>query len=219
MKSIIAIVGILFMAGIALPNIIYIPDDYPTIQQGINASVDGDTVLVSSGTYVENINFNGHNIVLGSQFLITGDTSYIGQTIIDGDSSGSVITLESGEDSTTVIMGLSITNGLSANNGGGICCMGSDPMIMYNNIYLNRISGAQSGGAGIYCVNSCSVICFNFIHDNCTRGVFPAERGGGIVPVIELAVQRAGQQLGVAGTEEVDEHRRHPIAVEIDPGG
>lgn len=71
-------------------TIINIPDDYPTIQAGIDASSDCDTVLVQPGTYVENIDFNGHNIVVGSLFLTIGDTSYISSTVIDGDSSGSI---------------------------------------------------------------------------------------------------------------------------------
>ena len=58
-------------------------------------SSDGDTILVQPGTYVENIDFSGRNIVLGSLFLTTGDTTYIAQTIIDGDSSGSVVTIRS----------------------------------------------------------------------------------------------------------------------------
>jgi hypothetical protein len=34
---------------------INIPSDYTTIQEGINASVDGDTVLIEQGTYYENL--------------------------------------------------------------------------------------------------------------------------------------------------------------------
>ena len=71
----ITIVAVFYISISA--TIINIPADYSTIQEGIDASSDGDTVLVQPDTYVENINFNGHNIVLGSLFLTTGDTSYI----------------------------------------------------------------------------------------------------------------------------------------------
>ena len=54
-------------------TIINIPADYPSIQQGIDAGNNGDTVLVQPGTYYENINFNGHNVTLASLFLTTGD--------------------------------------------------------------------------------------------------------------------------------------------------
>ena len=79
-------------------TIIDIPDDYPTIQQGIDASTDGDTVLVQPGTYEENINFNGHNIVLGSLFVTTGDTSFTSLTVIDGSYAFSAVRFENGEN-------------------------------------------------------------------------------------------------------------------------
>jgi hypothetical protein len=81
---------------------IKIPQVGTKIQAGIDISSNGDTVLVSPGIYYENINFSGKNIVLGSLFLTTGDTSYISQTIIDGSQQGCVVVFESGEDSTTV---------------------------------------------------------------------------------------------------------------------
>ena len=34
---------------------INVPEDYSTIQEGINASSEGDTVLVAQGNYVENL--------------------------------------------------------------------------------------------------------------------------------------------------------------------
>ena len=92
-----SIVFAMLAYSVSWSTIINIPADYPTIQQGINVSVDGDTVLVQPGTYMENINFNGHNIVVGSLFLITGDTSSISRTIIDGDYDDVVVTFANDE--------------------------------------------------------------------------------------------------------------------------
>ena len=39
-----------------------VPSAYSTIQAGLNAATSGDVVLVSAGTYTENINYNGKNI-------------------------------------------------------------------------------------------------------------------------------------------------------------
>ncbi len=132
----------------ASATIINIPDDYPTIQQGIDASIDGDTVLVQPGTYVENINFNLKNIVVGSLFLTTGDTSYISQTIIDGDSSGSVITISHGQVSTSLITGFTIQHGNAPYGGGVYCNNNSSPTIANNRIIENT---ATYDGGGIWC--------------------------------------------------------------------
>ncbi|MDO9578254.1 MAG: hypothetical protein Q7J16_10250 [Candidatus Cloacimonadales bacterium] len=48
--------------------------DFTTIQEGINASVNSDTVLVYPCTYFENLDFNGKNITLCSQELTTGNS-------------------------------------------------------------------------------------------------------------------------------------------------
>ncbi len=119
MKKSLTLTVIVFVFGVfsASATIINIPDDYPSIQQGIDASADGDTVLVQPATYAENINFNGRNIALGSLFLTTGDMSYISQTVIDGNGSGSVVTFENGEDSTAMIMGFTIQNGVAEEGG------------------------------------------------------------------------------------------------------
>ncbi len=155
----------------AFGTIIHIPADQPTIQAGIDASSTGDTVLVQPGIYVENINFKERNIVLGSPFLTTGDTSYISATVIDSDSSGSVVTFENGEDSSAVITGFTIRNGSSV-TGGGIHCSSSSPLISFNIISGNC---AVEAGGGIYCNNSNPVIRSNNISGNTTHG-----RGAGI---------------------------------------
>jgi len=47
-------------------TVIHVPADRPTIQAAINAASKGDTVLVSPGTYTENINLNGKAITVTS---------------------------------------------------------------------------------------------------------------------------------------------------------
>jgi len=174
---IVASVLIAFSCAAASATIINVPDDYETIQEGIIFSSDGDTVLVQPDTYHENINFNGHNIVLGSLFLTTGDTSFISTTIIDGDSSGSVVTFESGEDSTAVITGFTCRNGLGLGwpepTAGGITCLNNSNPVIANNIICDNT--AQFNGGGIFCIGSSPIIRSNNIVSN-----FAGQDEGGI---------------------------------------
>ena len=154
-KSFIIFIFLLF--AFSLPaTIINVPADQPTIQLGINVAVDADTILVQPGTYVENINYNGKNITVASLFLTTQDTTYISQTVIDGDqtypSSTSVVTFENGEDSTAVITGVTITNGFAFYGGGIYCGSSSNPSLV--NVKITGNSVEFGGGGGIYCNNS-----------------------------------------------------------------
>ena len=164
----------LFFSTFSFATTINVPADYSTIQAGINATTNGDTVLVQPGTYMENINFNGKNIVVGSLFLTTGDTTHISRTIIDDNQNESVVIFESGEDLCTILCGFTITNGYSY-QGGGIKCNGSSPCICYNIISANQ---ALQGG-GIKCGTSNSRIEYNRISGN-SNWVGQISAGGGI---------------------------------------
>jgi len=129
-------------------TVINVPEDYQTIQAGINASANGYIVLVDTGTYVENINYYGKNITVASHFFTTQDTSYISQTIIDGNQNGSVVKFRNGEDSTAVFIGFKITNG-NSENGGGIYCY-SDSSLILENVTIIENSADEDGG-GICC--------------------------------------------------------------------
>ncbi len=184
---IVIICLILGLAPITLARTVIIPADYPTIQEGIDSCTDGDTVLVKPGIYYENINFNGHNIVVASFFLTTGNPEYIKNTVIDGDSNPSVVTFENEEDTTAVIIGFTIQNG-HGGRGGGIHCSHSNPLIT-KNIICNNSTATYGGGvyfeyssatlsenlikknrtcfgAGIYCIESAVKIRGNLITDN-----------------------------------------------------
>jgi hypothetical protein len=174
-----SITAVSLFAVSSFATIINIPDDYPTIQQGIDASTDGDTVLVQPGTYVENIYIYGHNIVLGSMFLITGDDSYISSTYIDGDSSGSVVRFLGDVDTTTIITGFTLQNG-NAYFGGGIYCHDSNPKISYNIIRDNLAFGFEVPivGGGIFCSSSNPRILNNTITGNVVIGSYGSSGGG-----------------------------------------
>ena len=90
---------------------IRVPQDYRTIQEGINAALDGDLVLVAPGTYHENLLISGKTITLASQFHSTGDPSFIHQTILDGGGNAAVIAVDSSAGPETTITGFTIQNG------------------------------------------------------------------------------------------------------------
>lgn len=101
---------IIIVSSSSVANIIHVPTDCETIQAGISAATDGDTVLVASGEYHERITLSGKTIILGSWFLTTADTSYITQTVIDGGNRNEVIFIANDVGPATTIIGFTIRN-------------------------------------------------------------------------------------------------------------
>ena len=131
-----------------------------TIQNAIDASHSGDTVIVAEGIYYENINLGDRSIVL----ICTDPDSpvVVNNTIIDGSNSGSVVTFDGTESSRCVLAGFTIRNG-NATYGGGIVGNGT-----FAAIEKNRIVGNYgSSGGGLYICNG--IVQNNFITGNSSR--------------------------------------------------
>lgn len=184
----------IFQVGVA--QIIHVPADRGTIQTGIDAANDGDTVLVADGTYLENISFMGKAITVASQFLMDGDTNHINNTIIDGSQpanpdTASVVRFCHDEDTTSVLCGFTITGGggtldavYSAMEGGGIYCWEASAKIIHNKITGNQVEyefNAWGGGIMVFFDTGYqwTVIEHNIISGNeCIAGTGSAEGGG-----------------------------------------
>ena len=148
---------------------INVPEDYSTIQEGINASSEGDTVLVAQGNYVENL-ILGKEIVLASYAIFDELGSewtsnvHITNTRITGGSpnnskNGSCIQVSYGNIQPT-IMGFTISDGVGTSmlindcdatrverSGGAIMAYKAFPIITYNRFLNNGVSNHDNDNA------------------------------------------------------------------------
>jgi parallel beta-helix repeat protein len=209
---------VFFAAPFATANLfaqktIHVPQDVPTIQQAIAAASNGDVVLVSPGTYSENIQF------LGKAIAVEG-AGTAAQTIIDGSSQGPVVTFSAGEGRGSVLSNLTIQNGapgeLAVLEGGGVSIVNASPTIV-NTIIQNNV------GCGIGGFNSAPLIQGNTISGT-TMGIsFGCDAGlyGGVSPgnpaegsgILLAGYSSDGQQAQIIGNT-IENNTAH-----ISPGG
>lgn len=123
---------------------ICVPNDYPTIQAAIDDSQTGDEIVVLPGTYNENLNFKGKNLILRAIDPLSEDT--VKATIINGGNAASCITLNSGENNSAVVAGFNIQNGNGEFGGGIYVADNCGVTAVYNYIHHNY---ARRYGGGI----------------------------------------------------------------------
>jgi parallel beta-helix repeat protein len=200
--SFFAAIPFLLSVTAAAQNTIHVPSDQATIQAAINVAYTGDTVLVAPGTYHENISFNGKAITVTS----SGGAA---QTIIDGGSTGPVVTFNTNEASSSTFNGFTLQHGISTANslymGAGVYVYFASPTIQ-NNIIQNN-NGCNGGGIGVY--YGSPIIRGNTIRSNtmnaCSGGTGAISVGGpGSTRIIGNIIQNNTASMGSCGGISLD---------------
>ncbi len=161
-----------------------VPAQYPTIQAGVNAAANGDTVLVADGTYSgpgnRDIDFNGKNIAVTSQHGAASTIIDCGGSISsDGFGNHRGFNIHKGEQSAS-ISGFTIKNGYVSSNtpniyggqGGGIY-IGGDGTVVRN---CTLTANTADVGGGIYIYNYYGTTTIS----GCTVSKNTAAIGGGV---------------------------------------
>jgi hypothetical protein len=172
-----------------------LPADFNNIQAAINDSNDDDIIVVFPGIYTgggnRDIDFDGKAITVRS--VAPDDPYIVGVTVVDCDGLGRGFYFHSGEDTNSVLDGLTITNGY-ANYGGGICAENdSGPTI--TNCTVSGNSATWEGGGVFGCTGPIS---------NCTiTGNWVGDLGGGLAfctgPITNCTVSNNTAQRDTGG--------------------
>lgn len=143
----------------ASPAIIYVPDDYPTIQAAVVGASPGDTIIVRDGTYTENVDVN-KSLTIQSEngaalttvqasntdddvFRVTADYVSISGFTVQGVTGIGNFAIYLGGD-TTGVVGCNITNNNISYNSRGIFLENSNNNNITNNTAnSNAIHGIQ----------------------------------------------------------------------------
>ena len=124
---------------------------YVRIQRAIDDAMSGDEIVLSEGTWKENIDLRGKNLVVRS--TNPEDSTVVAATVLVGDDNGSLVTFTNNEDSNCVLAGITMTD---AKN--GIYCSAASPMIIGCNIFANRGAGILLYDGSHPIISNCVVI-------------------------------------------------------------
>ncbi len=144
---------------------------FPDIQSAFNSVADGDTILLEDGHYTgvgnRGISTNGRNVLLSSICENPDDC------VIDAEGLARGFSINHGETSGLVLRGVTVQNGYTEGEGGGIYIAGSSPTIENCVIQKNR---AHYVGGGLICANGAPYLS----HCTFTMNESIASMGGAI---------------------------------------
>jgi hypothetical protein len=171
-----------------------VPGDSSTIQGAVHGAANGDTILVASGVYHENVDLDCKAILLTSNYLLNQDTLTIDSTIIDG-SGGDALYLHGmdclPENESFTVIGFTIRNSQCGvfkelgwwfeeprsmsrichnrfiNNNYGIFTLTWDNCVIDQNIFINNLTGVDCyGGASKYLEKPQPPSCTTIVENN-----------------------------------------------------
>ena len=188
------LIAVVADVGDAIAATIHVPADQPTIQAAVAAAASGDIVLVSPGTYVENIDIQGKAVTLQS-------ASGPAVTVIDGNHAGAVVSMSNVPTGGAVI-GFTLRNGVEGFYGSGISLFLASPLISGNVITANTGQNPGIGGFIASPTIQDNLFFANPCDNQFTSGVLGFVNGSR--PVIHDNVIRDNDCRGINMTVPVD---------------
>lgn len=185
------IIAVLFVY-ISKAQIYNVPGDFADIQTAINSVNDNDTIIVAQGEYLTNIVID-KPLTLASDFILDNlDFAAVSNTIIDGNVTGTTITIENIFTDTVRIIGLTITGGsgtlsdpqgieIDVMHGGGLF-IDTVHAVKIEHCFVegNEIFTEHNSAGGIMCNNCFLSIYMSDISDNTIQGGSAFGEGGGL---------------------------------------
>jgi len=122
-----------------------VPDDFATIQEAIDYSIDGDTILVSAGTYYENIQINKYLYFISndgpeSTFIDGGGNNGMASNVSFNINGFSFINCHEGINISWVGP-LQVSNCIFNNNTTAIFSKGTNIITLSNSLFYDNNSG------------------------------------------------------------------------------
>ena len=159
---------------IYIGGLIRVPDDYGTIQAAINAAIEPDCIELANGVYTGASNTE---LDLLGKAIKLRSASGPENCIIDCEGTVRGFHLSGGEDSDTVIEGITVRDGVDSHYGGNVYCEESSPTFM-NCIFEYGSVPSWGRGGGVAAYESDSVFANCLFRNNAATSSDSA--GGGL---------------------------------------
>ena len=155
--------GLVAMSSVTFGATLRVPGSHSSIKKAVAAAKEGDTIIISDGTYREGEIRIDKSLTIGSRFLENGNRSHISATIIHGGGGGKGIVTNQGIGKVE-IAGLTVTGASKLIQGNSEldvhhCTLldGSD-QVSFENASFGRVSDCTFEGASDDAIDSDSAV-------------------------------------------------------------